>query len=72
MLTLPVIFQCGEGEKFTNFGHPRLLRVPNCVTYARLHALVDQLAPGTGIFTNLTFLTNKSYPNKSGADIFPS
>ena len=40
MLTIPLVLQYGDGDKVNNFGHPRVLRVPNCVKYSRLEALV--------------------------------
>jgi hypothetical protein len=40
MLTIPVVLQHLVDDKWVNVGHPRLVRVPNCVRLARLHALL--------------------------------
>jgi hypothetical protein len=46
MLTIPVVFQTlAEDDKHVNIGHPRLVRVPNCVRVVRLRALLAAQLP---------------------------
>jgi hypothetical protein len=45
MLTIPVVVQHLVDDKFVNVGHPRLVRVPNCVRVARLHTLLAREVP---------------------------
>ena len=46
LLTVPLVFQVGVDDKLNNFGHPRLLKIPNSVKYSRLLKLVQDLVPG--------------------------
>ena len=46
LLTVPLVFQVGVEDKLTNFGHPRVLKIPNCVKYSRLLNLIQGLVPG--------------------------
>ena len=45
MLSIPVVIQHLVEDKWVNVGHPRLVRVPNCVRVARIHALLAREVP---------------------------
>jgi len=59
MLTIPVVLQHLVDDKWGNVGHPRLVRVPNCVRVARLHALLAREVPAEFSLTLLEEATDR-------------
>ena len=57
MLTIPVVIQHLDEDKYVNVGHPRLVRMPNCVRVARLRGLLaGQLPPAAAQEFSLALL----------------